>query len=412
MLNRSSVVSAAVAAALFATAGAASFAKEKDAAPKPPSISKPLMKPLTASQAASKAEKWAECLASAREADALPNKTPYDTYVVNEMIGFCSIRSGENAAASQAFEKLLDSEFTDAARKSSLLKTLMQINYMAKNYPKAIEFGNRAIADGSANDEMRLLVAQSYYLQTDYKGTLSFVEGWVAETEKAGAAPSDNTLGLFLSACIKLEDDACTMRALTKQAAYHPKPDTWPNLVLMLLRNATDDGTLEVYRLASEVGAMRRGEDYIEMAQLATGKGLPGEAQAALEAAIAKKAFADPKSADTATRLLATAKAQATADKATLPAQAKAAAAGKNGQVDVLMGHAYLSYGQYAEALAAIQRGLGKGNVKDVAEAQLALGHAHLRLGNKAEALKAFNSVQGSELMTRLAGLWALQAKP
>lgn len=410
MLNRSSVISAAVAAILGAHAGV-SFAKEAAGAAKPPTVSKPLMKPLTKAQEASKAEKWPDCLASAREAGALPNKTAYDTYVVNEMIGFCSIRAGDNAAASAAFEQLVDSEFTDAARKSSLLRSLMQINYMAKNYPKAIEFGNRAIRDGSANDEIRLLVAQSYYLQPDYKGTLSFIEGWVAETEKAGAAPTDNTLGLFLSACIKLEDDLCTMRALTKQAAYHPKPDTWPNLVLMLLRNATDDGTLQVYRLASEVGAMRRGEDYIEMAQLANDKGLPGEAQAALEAAIAKKKFDDPKSADTATRLLATVKPQAAADKATLPKQAQSVGAGKNGQVDVRLGQAFLSYGQYAEAIAAIQRGLGKGNVKNVAEAQLSLGQAHLKLGNKPEALKAFTAVQGDELMTRLSSLWALQAK-
>jgi tetratricopeptide (TPR) repeat protein len=410
MINRSAVISAVAAAILGAHAGAA-LAKEAAGAPKPPTVSKPLMKPLTASQAASKAEKWAECVASAREADALPNKTAYDSYVVNELIGFCSIRAGDNVAASQAFEQLVDSEFTDAARRSSLLRSLMQINYMAKNYPKAVEFGNRAISDGSANDEIRLLVAQSYYLQPDYKGALSFIEGWVAETEKAGAAPSDNTLGLFLSACIKLEDDPCTMRALTKQAAYHPKADTWPNLVLMLLRNATDDGTLQVYRLASEVGAMRRGEDYIEMAQLANDKGLPGEAQTALEAAIAKKAFDDPKSTDVATRLLATVKPQAAADKATLPKQAQSVASGKNGQVDVRLGQAFLSYGQYAEALAAIERGLGKGNVKNVAEAQLSLGQAHLKLGNKPEALKAFNAVQGDDLMSRLGNLWALQAK-
>jgi tetratricopeptide (TPR) repeat protein len=179
----------------------------------------------------------------------------------------------------------------------------------------------------------------------------------------------------------------------------------------LLLRSASDDGILEVYRLASEVDAMRRGEDYLEMAQLATDRGLPGEAQAALEAAIKKKNFDDPKSADAATRLLATVKTQAAADKATLSSQAKSAATGKSGQVDVRMGQAFLSYGQYPEALAAIQRGIGKGNVKNLAEAQLALGHTYLRMGNKDEALKAFNAVQGNPLMTRLANLWAIQAK-
>lgn len=411
MLNRSSFIPAVVAALVAATGGVAIAKESAPAAPKPPTISKPLMKPLTASQAASKAEKWPECLAAAREADAVPTKTPYDIYVVNEMIGFCAIRSGDNATAAQAFEKLLGSEFTDAARKSSLLRTLMQINYQAKNYPKAIEFGNLAIKDGSASDEVKLLTAQAYYLQPDYKGALAFLEGWVADQEKAGAKPSEGELGLFLSSCIKLEDDSCTMRALTKQAAYQPKPETWNNLVVLMLRSATDDGILQVYRLAFEVGGMRRGEDYLEMAQLATDKGLPGEAQAALEAALAKKSFADPKSAEVATRMLASAKTQAAADKPTLPKQAQAAAAGKSGQVDVRLGQAFLSYGQAQEALTVIQRGIGKGNVKNMAEAQLALGEAYLKLGNKEEAVKAFEAVKGDELMTRLGTLWALRAK-
>jgi tetratricopeptide (TPR) repeat protein len=410
MLKRSHVIPAVV-AALLAGHGVALSKDKEPAPPKPPSLSKPLVKPLTASQAASKAEKWAECLASAREADALPNKTPYDTYVVNEMIGLCAIRSGDNAAAAQAFEALLGSEFVDAQRKSSYLRILMQLNYQAKNYPKAIEFGNRAIREGSANDELRLLTAQAYYLQPDYKGAISFIEGWVAETEKAGGTPTDNTVGLFLSSCIKLEDDACMMRALTKQAAYHPKDETWSNLVMLLLRNANNDGILEVYRLASEVGGMRRGEDYLEMAQLATDKGLPGEAQAALEAAIAKKNFNDPKSLETATRMLATAKTQASTDKAGLAQQVKGAAAGKNGQVDVRMGQALLSYGMHQEALDAIQRGIAKGNVRNMAEAQLALGHTYLRLGKKDEAIKAFSAVQGDELMTRLGNLWAVYAR-
>lgn len=410
MLNRSAFLPS-VAAAVLAAIGGFAVPAASAAAPKGPSVSKPLMKPLTAAQNASKAEKWAECLASAREADALPDKTPYDVYVVNEMIGFCAVRSGDNAAAAQALEKSLDSEYTDAARKSTLLRSLMQLNYMAKNYPKAIEFGKRAIADGSANEETRLLTAQAYYLQPDYKGSLAFLEGWIAELEKSGGAPSDNALGLYLSSCIKLDDDGCMMRALMKQAAYHPKPETWNNLVVIMLRSATDDGTLQVYRLASEVGAMRRGEDYLEMAQLATDKGLPGEAQSVLEAALAKKSFADPKSAESATRLLASVKTQAAADKATLPKQAQAAAAGKSGQVDVRLGQAFLSYGQYPEALAAIQRGIGKGNVKNMAEAQLALGQAYLRAGNKAEAATAFKAVQGDELMTRLGALWALRAQ-
>ena len=397
-------------AAAVALSGTAT-AQDKAAAPKPPALTKALIKPLTASQAASKAENWAECIAKAKEADAVPNKTAYDTFVVNEMLGFCAIRAGDNGTAAKAFEAVVDSEFTDATRRATLLRLLMQINYTAKDYPKAIQYGQRAIQDGSANDEVRLLVAQSYYLQQDYKGTVGYLQGWVADSEKAGATPAENALQLYLSGCIKLEDDACTMQALEKQARHHPKPETWSNLVVLMLRTTpNDDTTLQIYRLASEVGGMRRGEDYLEMAQIATDKGFPGEAQAALESAIAKKAFSDPKTLETANRMLATAKTQASADKATLGKTAQSAAANKNGQIDVRMGQAFLSYGQYAEAIASIQRGVGKGNVRNPAEAQLALGQAQLKSGNAADAVKTFESVKGDPALERLGKLWAIHA--
>ena len=397
-------------AAAVALSGAA-VAQDKAAAPKPPTLSKPLVKPLTAAQKASKEENWAECVARSQEADAFPTKTPYDTFVINEMLGFCAIRGGDNATAAKSFEAVVDSEFIDAARRATLLRLLMQINYSAKDYPKAIQYGNRAIQDGSANDEIRLLVAQSHYLQKDYTGTVSFLEGWVAESEKAGAAPSENALQLYLSGCIKLEDDACTTRSLEKQARYHPKPETWSNLVVLMLRTTpNDDSTLQIYRLASEVGGMRRGEDYLEMAQIALDKGFPGEAQSALETAIGKKAFSDPKTLEAANRMLATAKTQSAADKATLSKTAQAAAANKNGQIDVRMGQAFLSYGQYPEAVAAIQRGIGKGNVRNMAEAQIALGHAQLKAGNAADAVKSFESVKGDPTMERLGKLWAIHA--
>jgi tetratricopeptide (TPR) repeat protein len=397
----------AVSAALSSPA----LGQDKAAAPKPPALTKALVKPLSASQKASKEENWAECIAKAKEADAFPTKTAYDTFVVNEMLGFCAIRSGDNATAAKAFEAVLDSEFTDAARRATLLRLLMQINYSAKDYTKAIQFGQRAIQDGSANDEVRLLVAQSYYLQQDYKGTVGFLQGWVGETEKAGGVPGETALQLYLSGCIKLDDDPCKMQALEKQAQHHPKPETWSNLVILMLSGMpTDDATLQIYRLASTVGGMRRGEDYLEMAQIALDKGFPGEAQSALESAIAKKSFADPKTLETANRMLATAKAQSATDKASLGKTAQAAAANKNGQVDVRMGQAFLSYGQYAEAIAAIQRGIGKGNVRNPAEAQLALGQAQLKAGNAAEAVKSFQAVKGDATMERLGKLWAIHA--
>ena len=173
----------------------------------------------------------------------------------------------------------------------------------------------------------------------------------------------------------------------------------------------TDKTRLNVYRLATEVNAMRRGDDYTEMAQLAIEQGMPGEAQAALEAAFEKKFFTDARDVERNQRLLATAKQQSATDRGTLARQEKDAAAAKTGEAELRVGQAYISYGQIPQGLAAVQRGIAKGGLKNPAEAQLVLGIAHLRAGNKAEAVKAFKAVKGDETLARLGNLWALRAQ-
>ena len=170
---------------------------------------------------------------------------------------------------------------------------------------------------------------------------------------------------------------------------------------------------LNIYRLSFDAGAMRRGDDYTEMAQLAMTQGLPGEAQSVLDSGIAAGVISSERDKSAAQAILATAKTQAAGDRATLAKQEKDIAAAKTGDPDVKLGLAYLSYGQFPQAVAAIQRGIAKGGLKRVtdAEAQLALGVAQLRAGDKSAASSTFAAVKGDETQLRLARLWALRAK-
>lgn len=407
------LIAATVALAIHASGAYAADAK-KDA-PKPPTVSKQVMKPLIAAQTAIKGEKWADCVTNAQAASAVAEKTPYDTYAINDLLGFCALRAGDTATAMTAFETVLDSSFAEPARRVSLLKGLMQINYQNKNYAKAVEFGKRSVAEGVADDDVYLFTAQAYYLQSDYKNTHDFIVPWLEGIAKKGDTPKENSIQLYLSACIKLADDACTVRALEMHATHHPKPDVWNNLMTLMLRaNASSEKSLlNIYRLSFDVGAMRRGDDYTEMAQLAMTQGLPGEAQSVLESGIAAGVISSDRDKSAAQAILATAKTQAAGDRATLAKQEKDIAAAKTGDPDVKLGLAYLSYGQYPQAVAAIQRGVAKGGLKRVtdAEAQLALGVAQLRAGDKPAAASTFAAVKGDETQLRLARLWALRAK-
>jgi hypothetical protein len=216
---------------------------------------------------------------------------------------------------------------------------------------------------------------------------------------------------MYVTACMKLKDEACTAGGFEKLVTYYPNPAGWANLMQSLFASRNDAAAFGAYRLAMDVGAMGGASDYTEMAQRAIELNIPAEAQKTLEAAFAKKAFTEKRDIDRNTRLLNAAKERAAASKAGVAKQERDAAAGKSGDADLAVGQVHLSLGDAASAVKAIQRGIGKGNVTNVAEAQLVLGIAQLRAGNKGEAAKAFKAVKGDADLERVAKLWALRAK-
>lgn len=388
-------------------------AKNQKNAPtaKGPTVSKPLLKPLASAQDAAKKEQWTECISQLKALDGQPSNVPYDDYVINDILGFCALRAGDNALAIASWAKVVDSEFAEATRSATLRKGLLQLSYQAKVYPDAVTYGRRLIELGKADEGVHLLTIQSLYLQNDFKGAETMSASYVASIESAGQTPPDMALQLYSSSCIKQEDDACTLRALEKQAQYFPKKETWPNLTLLMLRLDGDANTLNVFRLSREMGGLLRGEEYTEMAQLAIEKGLPGEAQSVIEEGKEKGIFTNKSNLELATRLLGTAKTQAVADKPTLLAQDKEAAGRKSGEVDARIALAFLSYGEFERSVAAYERALAKGNVRNVEEARLNLGIAQLKAGNKEAAAATFAVVKGDETLQRVARLWTLKTK-
>ncbi|MEP7246680.1 MAG: tetratricopeptide repeat protein [Gammaproteobacteria bacterium] len=393
--------------------GAWGYSAPVHAADEAPKVSKAVAKPLKAAQDAMQAKKYDEALAKLKEVQGMSGRSPYDDHLVNEMLGFVYVRTSQYPEAAKALEAGLNSGFLEQAEVPNRVRALAQVNYQIKNYDKAIEFGNRAVKGGFADDDMYTLVAQAYYIKGDYPGTQKFVEDYIDVQIKGGKQPKEQTLQLMMSSCVKVDNATCTTNALEKLVSYYPKPEYWQNLLYSMFQQQgqTDRSLLHVYRLASEVDVLKRPDDYTEFAQLAIEAGSPGEAQAILEKGLAKNVFTDPRALDKNKRLLESAKKQAQIDQAGLEKVAADAAAAKTGDKDVSVGLAYLGYKQYGKAVTAIERGLGKPGVQNEAEARLLLGIAELGAGHKEEAQKAFKAVKGDPKLERLANLWDLHAR-
>jgi tetratricopeptide (TPR) repeat protein len=247
----------------------------------------------------------------------------------------------------------------------------------------------------------------------NYKDACRFLADYVGDLEKRSQTPKEQTLQLYANSCEKAGDNAGAVTGQEKLVMYYPKPSYWNGLLYSVLRTQgiSDRQTLGVYRLMQDTKTLTQPSDYTEMAQLATDAGNPGEAQKVLEEGFAANVFTEQRAKERNQRLLDTAKKAAAADQATLGKMEVEAKAAKTGETDVALGGAYLSYGQNDKAVEALTRGIGKGGIKNLPEAQILLGIAQMRSGNKEEARKVFKSVKSDDATwSRIAKLWVLNA--
>jgi hypothetical protein len=380
-------------------------------------ISKQIAKPMAAAQDAMKAKRWQEVLTRVREAEGTAGaKSQFDLYWMSEFRGYAYHNLRQPAEAARELETALNSPCMPESQKLERYKALVGLNSNLRNYPKVIDFSQRALKI-SRDPDIQVQLAQAYYQSGNNKESVRVMNELLNSLESAGRAPKEQQLLLVQAACAKASDHACVSRVFEKLVVHYPKTEYWQNLMSALRQENVDDiQALNVMRLSLHVNVMKKPDEFKEMAQLALERKIACESQTVLEQGFAKKIFVEKRDVDVNTRLLNAAKTNAAAEKAAL-AQAEAAAkAAATGDADVKLGAQLLACGEPAKAVVALQRGIQKGGIAKgdpkeaeyVDEASILLGIAHLRANNKAEAAKAFRAVKRDPTMVRIAKLWVL----
>ena len=376
--------------------------------------SKAAAKPLKAAEEAIRAKKYDAAQAKLKEVEALPEKTGYDEFLVNEMQGYLDTRAKNYPGAEKDLEASLNSGFMKQSEVPARVKELATINLDIKDYNKAIDFGMRAIKGGFADDATYQVLEQAYYLKGDQKATLRFVNDYVDQQIKAGKTPKENSLKTIMSACIALKDQNCEQHAFERLVLYYPKGDYWGNLINSLFSSddyKEDVPKLQLLRLAFDVNVLKNPPDFTDMAQLDLDENNPGEAVRVLQKALDSNVFTEQREKAKNERILAAAQKRSTDEQAALSQKTTQAASAPNGQASVALGLTFIGFQQYPQAVTALQQGIQKGGLQNAASAQLLLGIAQLKAGNKDDALKTFHSVKGDPKFERLASLWALHAR-
>ncbi|GMW05814.1 MAG: hypothetical protein QY320_08890 [Gammaproteobacteria bacterium] len=372
-------------------------------------------KPMKAAQEAIQKKEWDKAMAKIAEADAVSQKSAFEQYQINEFKGYVLLQQKKYADVARIYEQNLNSPKMPPEQVDDRLKALIQLNTATRNYPKVIELGTRWLKSGGKDVDTQVLVAQAHYLQKDYKNAISIMQAAIHAAEQAGKQVDENWLQLVRSSQQNVGDESGATATLEKLVRLYPKKEYWDYLLSTRMRQKNPDRvTLNLYRLAGQVGVMDSPDEYVEMTEMLLDAGLPGEARSVMEAGYKAKIFetADQSNADRYTRRLNDAKARAAKDEQSLPTFESDAKKAPTGQGDVALGMAYSSFGQYQKAVDALSRGLQKGGVRDPAQASIMLGIANLKLGKNDEALKAFEQAKSADKeLSEVARLWAIVAR-
>ncbi len=402
----------AAAAVFMMAAGATTTAYAQGACSGGGKISKQIAKPMDAANKAIQARKWQEVLNQVRAAEGTTGyiKSSFDQFYMNEFKGYAYSQLGQLNEAVREFEAALNSPCMTEAKKPDRIKAITALYYQLKNYPKAIEYANRGLKL-KADPELKVTLGQAYYQSGNSKEAARVMNEVIGDFEKSGRQPKEDTMLVVIASCKKVNDNNCVTRLFEKMVVYYPKPEYWENLlVAFTATELTDAQKINVMRLQQKVGVMKRASEYTEMAQIALDESLPGEAQAVLEDAFAKKLFVDDRQVSLNNRLLTKAKDTVTKDKAGLAAKEAAAKSAATGDELVHLGAVHMSFGENDKAAQAIKAGMAKGKLTSADQANLMLGIAYLRANNKPEAKKAFSAVKADPTLARIAKLWSLIA--
>src|SRR4051812_29745862 len=124
-------------------------------------------KPLQEAQALIKSGKGREALAKINQAEAAPNRTANENYLIQQMRLAAANAAGDNEATIKAGEGILSSGRAQGAELLRTVQTIAVAYYKNKEYAKAAQWTQRYFKEGGTDSAMRTMQLQSYYLSNN-----------------------------------------------------------------------------------------------------------------------------------------------------------------------------------------------------------------------------------------------------
>jgi hypothetical protein len=377
-----------------------------------PTVRPEIGKPIQAAIELLKSKKGKEALAKVREAQAVGDRTPYENYLVERVLGQAAATAGEPAIAARAFENVATSPGTPEGERRQFLAAAASQYYLVKNYAKTAELAARYFKDGGTEKSVRTIYIQALYLGNDFASAAKELMKDLEADERENKTPAEEQLQLLASSCSQIKDAACYGKAMEMLVAYYPKREYWLSVIYGI---ATRPGfserlALDVARLKIETGTMRGADEYLDAAQLALQEGFPMDAVRIIDKGYASGILGAGPEAARHKRLKDMAAKNLADDKKALAREESQSGAPKDGRALFNEGFNYVLLGKPEQGLALMEKGIRDAKAfRRLEHAKLQLGYAHHLAGQNQKAIQILKTVQGADGAAALARLWVIR---
>lgn len=341
---------------------------------------------------------------------ALPNLTPYETYILNQSRVQLGSASSDNALLLPALEAMIESGRMTPKDKLNFINASANIYFTSKDFDKAITWYNRYIAEGGDAATVRPQLVRSYFFKNDFATAKTEVLKDIETAEKANKAPSADDLTLLGNIGIKTKDNALYLQAIELLVKYTPTEAYWADLLSRTRGKTTYSARFDLdmlrLRAVATPGKMEP-EDYAEYADLALLGGFFTEAKAAMDKGYpgdlpgGKNGAALKKIRDQANK-------GAADDAKNIGAGEAPAQKSKDGIGLVNLGYVYVTMGQFDKGIDLMKQGIAKGVAKNPEDAKLRLGYAQALAGKMEDSVATLKGVSGNDGRGDLARFWIM----
>jgi tetratricopeptide (TPR) repeat protein len=363
-------------------------------------------------QTAVNEKKWPEVLAALPQLEAIENPTRDDQKAIATWRLQATQGVGDQDAFAAAIEAFLAGGFADPENVGAMHRQLAAHYSSKKDNAKTLEHFQKFVeATPDVEPDEYETLGRLHMQASQYPQACENLGKAIDLARSKNTKPKEMWYQLRDRCFIEMKDDAARLANLETLVAEYPNKEYYSRVVALYQAQSNDDRVvmLNAYRLAvaDPAGGLATVGAYLGYADTALVAGSPGEAARALERGMKEGVVPN---AGTNQQQLSQAKAAIASDKKTLPGEASSAAKNPKGEVDVKVGLGFYSTGDYAQAVEVIKRGIAKGGVARLDDANLLLGASLLELGKNDEAKAAFEAAKaaapaGSPL-GRIADLW------